>query len=543
MATQTEVFKVEIAGQEKVINSAKDLKAAIKAAQDEVIKGTPGAEKALAQLKDKMDDVKDAATSVRGDGLEPLKGSLGLLKDGFSNLDFDKIGTAFKGLGAAMKAVPVLLIVEGITYLIQNFEELSKGSGILGSALRFVGDIIDTLKDGIYALTDAIGLTNSTLDEMGEAIKTNADTAKEALAQQNAEYDRQLRVAKAAGQSTIDIEKAKQQAIIDTNVEIVKQIEAFVRAGGVLDEEKKKLLTASLETIKNAKVEEKVIEINHQKELVAKYKEAQEEKKRLDSLRFEAVKSGGEEELALQLEQLATIEQAKVDAATAEMDREYAMNAEKLALSAELASTRLAQEQKLAAEKQNIDKQTMSQSFAVAKASIDSQAQLVNFLFDLKRSRLQKGSEEELKAAKRQFQINKGLAVTNSIISGIQGVINALSAQSVIPEPYGTILKVANAVAVGIAATVNTAKIASTKFDESGGGGGGGGDAASANIGSAATAAPPTPTINTPQNTPSTTLFDEEGKNQTIKVKAEVVETESTATQKSVAKIENQATF
>jgi hypothetical protein len=248
-----------------------------------------------------------------------------------------------------------------------------------------------------------------------------------------------------------------------------------------------------------------------------------------------------QEEADAQLAQLAQIEQAKIDAGNADLEREKALNAEKLALSAELTDLALEQKRREATEKQAIDKQTADQSFAVAKSSIDSQAQLVNFLFDLKRSRLQKGSAEELAAAKRQFQINKALAITSSVISGIQGVINALSAQSVIPEPYGTILKVANAVAVGIAATVNTAKIAGQQFNEGGGGGGG---SVSASVGSAATAAPPVPSINTPQNTPPTTQFDENGKNlnQPI-VKAQVVETELTEKQNGVARLENQAKF
>lgn len=541
MAENTEVFKVEIEGQERAIKSMKDLKSAIKDAQDSVIAGTPGANKALAQLKDRMEEVRESANSVKGGGVEPLRNSFGLLKDGLSNLDFDKVGTAFKGLGAAMKAVPVLLMVEAITYLVTNFKELSEGTGILAKVLQPLGDLIGWLKDGLYALTDAIGLTNTALDEMGEAATENATKAKEALSQQNAEYDRQIQVAKAAGKSTVELEKAKQEAIVETNKAIVEQIIAFVRAGGVLDDEKKKLITSSLEAIKNAKTQEKVIELTHQKEVNQKYQEALEERKRLKSLEFDANMAYNQEEGDAQLAQLAQIEQAKIDAGNADLEREKALNAEKLALSAELTSIAIQQKKREAAEKEAIDKQTAEQSFAVAKTSIDSQAQLVNFLFDLKRSRLQKGSAEELAAAKRQFQINKALAVTNSVISGIQGVINALSAQSVIPEPYGTILKVANAVAVGVAATVNTAKIASQQFNEGGGGGGGG---ASASVGSAATAAPPVPSINTPQNTPPSTQFDEQGKNlnQPI-VKAQVVETELTEKQSGVARLENQAKF
>ena len=257
---ETVALSVEIGGTERSIKSLQDLKTARKDLQNEMLQGNTNAAKSLAQLEDKFEDLKDATKSVKGDGIEPLRNSFGMFKDGIMNFDMGKIGTAFKGLGAAMKAVPIFLLVEGITYLITNFKELSEGTGILAKVLQPVGELIGWITDGLYALTDAIGLTNTTLDKMGEDTVKNAEASKEAISQQNAEYDRQIKVAKAAGESTVELEKAKQQAIIDTNIQIVKQIEAFVRAGGVLDAEKKKLLTASLESIKNAVSDQEVID-------------------------------------------------------------------------------------------------------------------------------------------------------------------------------------------------------------------------------------------------------------------------------------------
>ena len=42
----------------------------------------------------------------------------------------------------AMAAVGIGLIVQLVQYLIENFDELSKGSNGVAKALRFVGDII-----------------------------------------------------------------------------------------------------------------------------------------------------------------------------------------------------------------------------------------------------------------------------------------------------------------------------------------------------------------------------------------------------------------
>jgi len=185
--------------------------------------------------------------------------------EGLKNLDFDKVKVGLTAIKSALAATGVMLLVRGVMYLVENFDKLSQGSGILAKALRFVGDVIGTVKDALYAVTDAIGLTNSELDKQGEAIKSYADKTTEALQQQTKEFDNQIKVARAAGQSTIELEKAKQEAIVETNKKIVEQIIAFVRAGGELDDEKKKQLTELQEKVlrmlKEGKTQEEIATI------------------------------------------------------------------------------------------------------------------------------------------------------------------------------------------------------------------------------------------------------------------------------------------
>lgn len=197
--------------------------------------------------------------------------------------------------------------------------------------------------------------------------------------------------------------------------------------------------------------------------------------------------------------------------------------------------------------KVNLSSSSSATNFSPLTTSFnDFKASFNDFSFSVKNKNLQKGTAAELKAAEQQFKINKALAITSAVISGIQGVINALSAQSVIPEPFGTILKVASAVGIGIAAAANVAKIASTKFDAGGGGGGGSASAVTS------VPIPAPPTINTPAaNTNQGTTFDESGKKiggedkkqPVIQVKATVVETEVTDTQKRVDTLNKQSTF
>ena len=184
-----------------------------------------------------------------------------------------------------------------------------------------------------------------------------------------------------------------------------------------------------------------------------------------------------------------------------------------------------------------------------AQMSTQSHQALSDAFFAVKNRNLQKGSAAERKSAEQQFKINKALAIQSAVISGIQGVINALSAQSVVPEPFGTVLKVATAVGVGIAAAANIAKIASTKFDAGGGGGGGGAAALPS-----APPIPSPPSISTQQNnTSQSTSFDETGKRigsdnekqmtPVIQVKATVGVDEVSSKTNRVETLEKQSTF
>ena len=554
MADNTIAFSVKIDGMDREIKSLSDLKKAKQDATAAFLKGDKDAAKALADLKDKTEDLADATQTLKGSGVEKINASFSQLGEGFKNFDTDKIKTGFKGIASAMSAIPILLIVEGIKYLIENFDELSKGNGILAKALRVVGDALNGVKEGLYAVTDAVGATTHALDLMGDKITENITKFQELTDKTIQGYDRQILVARAAGQETIDIEIAKQKQIIFTNSIIIKQIEAYVRAGGELNEEKKKQLTSALNANKDALAQIKVIEIGHTKDL-----NKENEQRLADHKKLLADKQKAEDEAwALTLQIRASNREAQdaddkrlADEAKAQkaLDNEAFML--EAAMQSEEAKTNAITDKQvkdeLRAQELEDFKTNYSAQLQIAQATSQSLQSLSDLYFTVKNKNLQKGTAAELKAAEQQFKINKALAITSAVISGIQGVINALSAQSVIPEPFGTILKVASAVGIGIAAAANVAKIASTKFNPGGGAPSGGGATTAVPI-------PAPPTINTPNaNTNQGTSFDETGKkiggenektNQpVIQVKATVGVDEVSSKTNRVETLEKQSTF
>ena len=130
-------------------------------------------------------------------------------------------------------------------------------------------------------------------------------------------------------------------------------------------------------------------------------------------------------------------------------------------------------ERKAANERREIWAAAWYAKYELASAATDAMMNLNNAL-----------TESGLISAEKGFKIGKGLSIAQTTIATIQGVQNALSAVTTIPEPFGTALKIANAVSIGAAGAANIAKIAKTQFNApnsnvqpttSVGGGGGGG--------------------------------------------------------------------
>lgn len=535
MAENKVVITTEVKTGES-INSLKKLKQELKEAQAAALNGDGKAAKRVAELKDRMEDLSDSVKTLKGSGVERASASFGQLGEGLRNFDFDKIKTGFKGIGSAMAAIPIFLIVEGITYLIENFKELSQGNGILAKSLRAVGDVISWVVDKVYALTDALGLTNSELDKQGEAIKKNADDTKEALDRQTAAFDRQIKAAQAAGKSTVELEKAKQQAIIDTNLQVVKQIEAFVRAGGELDDEKKRLLTASLEAIKTAKNEENVIEIK-----------ADQDKKKRDEDAFKRLQEKHEKERAeLQKQQELALKAAKDEDEWQEASLKYLTDKEALATKQKIEYAELEANAKASLFNDTVVAGAKSYDEDVAaykkaqelkqqlnKTSFDAAQGLSQAFFAFQLNAAKGNAAKELEVKKKAFQVDKAFNLARAVMDGISATNKALAAGGGVPAgiPF--------AVATAALSAANVAKILASKFDA-----GTTPDSSAANstpINTSAPTALPQVSNTTVPNVQSSTSFDESGKNLNNRVY--VVESDITKAQGRVARLNEQATI
>ena len=541
MADNKTVIEVEVKGTDAATNSLKNLKKELKEAQAAALNGDGKAAQRVAELRDKLDDLNDSTKTLKGSGVERISSSFGLLGEGLKNFDFGAIKTGFSGIGAAMKAVPIFLLVEGITYLITNFDNLTKGSGPLARALKAVGDVIGGV---INFVTDLIGLTSESeraLGRQAEAIKKYAEKSNEALAKNTSEYDRQIAVIKANGGSAVEVEKAKQQAIIDTNIAIVKQLQAYQKSGGQITDEQLKQINTSYQAVKNAQNAITVIDVEE------------------NNKRREAWRKHLEEKAALQAEFDASDKQMRIDVEKNKnetinllMKENQASVNEELKANSELIGGEIQTIQanvdleNAVTNKENRDKElAFDRAAAAEKAKITEQGlksvqNLSDIFFLAQSSKAKKGSAEAEALAKKQFKVNKALQLSMAVMDGYKAVTASLAQAPVafgpIPNPAG-IASLAFAVTTSAA---NVAKILATQYESTSTGGG---ETPSPSIGSTGE----TPTITQPmsqQPTTPGTNFDAQG--NVIgggSIKAYVVETEITNKQTTVNRLQSQAEF
>jgi hypothetical protein len=507
-----------------------------------------------ATLNKRIDAVNQ---TLGGSSTERAEMGYAKLQESFKKLDFKGISQGFSILKTAIAATGVMLLVQGVTYLYENFDKLSQGSGGLAKALRFVGDIItDILKVGEQMLnwiTDTIGLTNQLerdMESMSKAAIDGFTKSKEALGEQTAEMDRNIKVAKAMGKNTVEMEIEKQKAIIETNKQYLLQLQQMSKTRAITEEERK-LVKEAAKSIKDANAEIQIIEANSKKEKDEKEKAANEKRKAdRQKANDEALKAQQEGADRLWEEWLA--EQKREE----EYIKKRAEEERIILEEADAFQRQVLQEQEddrfqawknaeELREKEKLGWKTLEQEkYNIALGGLQAVQNLSDMYFLFKSKNLKKGSKEEEEAARKAFEVNKALQLSTAVVSGFQAVQNAYTTGLASPimavfPGYATL----QAVIAGIASAANIAKIASSKFSPSASGDmGGGGAPANAPI-------PAPPTVNNPNANVEGTRFDQEGNkinnNQQpmIQVNATVGVDEITAKSNRVQVLENQSKF
>jgi hypothetical protein len=268
----------------------KSLKAELRETIDQLQRtelGTEAFEKLnqkAAELKDKMAEVNEqVAVFATGSKYEQVSNSLGEIGAGLRDLDFDRVtngaklfaktsksitfkdaigslkqmGSAFVSIGKAILTNPLFLIVAVVGAIIGAIIALLDELGILKIIFKAVGDAIGWVIQQLKDFLDWIGLT----DYAGEESARKQAEAQEKIAASHAEkrvkvvdaYDHEIRMAKIAGENTVEMERQKQYAIIETSREEIAalrlQMESL-KVAGDLTKEKGEEIRAAITLLK-----------------------------------------------------------------------------------------------------------------------------------------------------------------------------------------------------------------------------------------------------------------------------------------------------
>ena len=550
--------------------------------------------------------LEGGAATKSAEGFQMLSGSLTNIKDGLLELDFGKVkdglmqakqGFVMFGQGAktALSGVKGALLATGIGAFVV----------ILGTIIAYWDDIKGAI-DGVTeeqkklnaAAADNLAVEQDklkSLEASDNLLKLQGKSEKEILQIKIAQLDKAYEAQEVQLLTTLQTQEAQRAAekrnkdilsglleftmkpieglykaidavgnALGKNFGLAQSInkanqEALVGENAEKEAARKKELDATIQQLKDLQIKRAGYQlgINKIDDDAAKAaaekrtKALADHKAHLDALQEQEAdawfaKQVAEEERKAKEkkdeEQKALDEQARLEKLAADQDAQMARYTANKNAEAEIDKKKREEEKALELAKQN-------EYLNTAQMTAQSMQNLSDAFFAVKNRNLEKGSAAERKSAEQQFKVNKALAIQSAVITGIQGVMNALSAQSVLPEPAATILRVVTAVGVGISAAANIAKIASTKFDAGGGGGGGGAAALPS-----APPIPSPPSISTQQNnTSQSTSFDETGKRiggdnekqmtPVIQVKATVGVDEVSSKTNRVETLEKQSTF
>ena len=163
MATEVEIdAKINTANSAQTI---KDLNKGLKelvSLQGQVASGSDQfkrLQKSITETEGKIGDLKDSFQTLRGSGVERVNASLSLFKEGLLNADTEKLKLGLQGVGSAMKAIPIFLLIEGVKILFDNWDKLT--SLFSNSAKQ-----IQANKDALEALNVQVAINKVNTDEL-----------------------------------------------------------------------------------------------------------------------------------------------------------------------------------------------------------------------------------------------------------------------------------------------------------------------------------------------------------------------------------------
>lgn len=143
--------------------------------------------------------------------------------------------------------------------------------------------------------------------------------------------------------------------------------------------------------------------------------------------------------------------------------------------------------------KKKLDQESLDRTIKITEDALGSLQNLSDTFFSIKMANVEKGSKEEEKLARKQFQVNKALQLSGAIIDAGKAITASLAQSPIAIGPVPNPVGIASLAFAATTAAANIAKIAATKFESTSGSGSGSVQAPSLNAGGETAPDVPTP--------------------------------------------------
>lgn len=469
---------------DEILSGLKGIKTELRAVQDQMAGLDAGSQEFVklsqkaGELRDRMKDVAEAVNANAGPAIGSFGNNLSIARGQLGELDITGFGESMKRMGANVKSVsfkdmgeglksvtggfstlgkalltnPIFLIATAILGIVANFDKLTKAGGLVGKVFGFIKEQIDFVINGITAFLNYTGIIDSEAEARAEAAKKRAEDLKKLDEDVTNFLDAQTKKRLTSNMSARDKEIWELKQYYG---KLVDEAQKLGRTTNDLEESYRKDL---------AQVNDKYDKLDAEKAKAAAEKKKAENEKALQ----EAIRLREEDQ-----KNFTDVMQSRDATLVSGTSKQIELQTTLTQVTQTEEEKRLAAEQKANDERKEMWAAAWDAKYELASAATNAMINLNNAL-----------TESGLISAEKGFKIGKGLSIAQTTIATIQGVQNALSAVTTIPEPFGTALKIANAVSIGAAGAANIAKIAKTQFNApnagvtptapSGGGGGGG---------------------------------------------------------------------
>ena len=281
------------------------------------------------ETEGRIGDLTDGFRTFAGSGVERANASTALLTEGLNNLDTEKVAIGVKGLtktiqgftegvgqikfgnlkkgfselgktgvgeltksiislGKAILTNPILLlaaVIVGLIAIVVKFADKIKPIKMIMDAIgKAIDFVIQKLKD----FADWMGLTDfAGEDAANNQIKRNKDLEKSYTKR----YDKEIKLAQAAGKDTTKLEIAKQKMIMTTTKQQMDALERLKKINGTLTKEQEEELSGLTDAYDEAYTEIQTIQLKKTKETQDKLdEESKKAKEKADKLAEDAKK-------------------------------------------------------------------------------------------------------------------------------------------------------------------------------------------------------------------------------------------------------------